>query len=136
MLKVELRRTEEEIMGIRQSKETVDSGSKADLGKLREQNEKLSAENFEYAVENNDIKKKLFQTQDREKLIKRELSELKTEHQWLLNNQKSLNQSKKSEESAKEIEVLEKTMKEEKGKVKNLTEWKSQLSEKNKELKQ
>ena len=52
MLKVELRRTEEEIMGIRQSKETVDSGSKADLGKLREQNEKLSAENFEYAVEN------------------------------------------------------------------------------------
>ena len=78
----------------------------------------------------------MFQTQDREKLIKRELSELKTEHQWLLNNQKSLNQSKKSEESGKEIVLLEKTLKEEKDKVKNLTEWKSQLSEKNKELKQ
>ena len=84
----------------------------------------------------NDIKKKLFQTQDREKLIKRELSELKTEHQWLLNNQKSSNQAKKSEESGKEIVLLEKTLKEEKDKVKNLTEWKSQLSEKNKELKQ
>ena len=78
----------------------------------------------------------MFQTQDREKLIKRELSELKTEHQWLLNNQKSSNQSKKSEESGKEIVLLEKTLKEEKDKVKNLTEWKSQLSEKNKELKQ
>ena len=78
----------------------------------------------------------MFQTQDREKLIKRELSELKTEHQWLLNNQKSLNQSKKSEESGKEIVLLEKTLREEKDKVKNLTEWKSQLSEKNKELKQ
>ena len=78
----------------------------------------------------------MFQTQDREKLIKRELSELKTEHQWLLNNQKSSNQSKKSEESGKQIVLLEKTLREEKDKVKNLTEWKSQLSEKNKELKQ
>ena len=84
----------------------------------------------------NDLKKKLFQTQDREKQLKRELSGLKTEHQWLLNNQKSATQSKKSEESGKIVEALHNELKEEKEKVKNLAEWKSQLSDKNKELKQ
>ena len=82
------------------------------------------------------MKKKLFQTQDREKQLKRELSGLKTEHQWLLNNQKSATQSKKSEESGKIVEALHNELKEEKEKVKNLAEWKSQLSDKNKELKQ
>ena len=82
------------------------------------------------------MKKKVFQTQDREKQLKRELSGLKTEHQWLLNNQKSSNQSKKSDESGKIVEALHNELKEEKGKVKNLVEWKSQLSDKNKELKQ
>ena len=52
MLKAELRRTEEEIRQIRQNQETEARGSNADMGKLREQNEKISAENFEYAVEN------------------------------------------------------------------------------------
>ena len=56
MLKAELRRTEEEIRTIRQSQETEDRGSNADMVKLREQNEKISAENFEYAVENVSIK--------------------------------------------------------------------------------
>ena len=84
----------------------------------------------------NDLKKKLFQTQDREKQLKRELSGLKTEHQWVLNNQKSANQSKKSEESGKIVEALNHELKEEREKVKNLAEWKSQLSDKNKELKQ
>merc|ERR1711976_302657 len=136
MLKAELRRTEEEIRVIRQNQETEARGSNVDMGKLREQNEKISAENFEYAVENNDLKKKLFQTQDREKQLKRELSGLKTEHQWLLNNQKSATQSKKSEESGKIVEALHNELKEEKEKVENLAEWKSQLSDKNKELNQ
>lgn len=136
MLKAELRRTEEEIRDIRQSQETEGRGSNADMGKLREQNEKISAENFEYAVENNELKKKLFQTQDREKQLKRELSGLKTEHQWVLNNQKASNQSKKSDESGKIVEALHNELKQEKEKVKNLAEWKSQLSDKNKELKQ
>ena len=52
MLKVELRRTEEEIRDMRQSQETEARGGNTDMGKLREQNEKISAENFEYAVEN------------------------------------------------------------------------------------
>ena len=52
MLKAELRRTEEEIREIRQNKETKVRGSNVDMTKLREQNEKISAENFEYAVEN------------------------------------------------------------------------------------
>ena len=61
---------------------------------------------------------------------------MKTEHQWLLNNQKSANQSKKSDESGKIVEALHNELKEEKEKVKHLVEWKSQLSEKNKDLKQ
>ena len=52
MLKAELRRTEEEIREIRQNQETEVRGSNVDMGRLREQNEKISAENFEYAVEN------------------------------------------------------------------------------------
>ena len=52
MLKAELRRTEEEIREIRQNQECEVRGSNVDMGKLREQNEKISAENFEYAVEN------------------------------------------------------------------------------------
>ena len=56
MLKAELRRTEEEIRTIRQVQETEGRGSNADMVKLREQNEKISAENFEYAVENVSIK--------------------------------------------------------------------------------
>ena len=84
----------------------------------------------------NELKKKLFQTQDREKHLKRELSGLKTEHQWVLNNQKSANQSKKVDESGKAVEALHHELKEEREKVKNLAEWKSQLTDKNKELKQ
>ena len=52
MLKAELRRTEEEIREMRQNQESEARGSNVDMGKLREQNEKISAENFEYAVEN------------------------------------------------------------------------------------
>ena len=52
MLKMELRRTEEEIRDMRKSQETEVRGSNSDMGKLRGQNEKISAENFEYAVEN------------------------------------------------------------------------------------
>ena len=52
MLKAELRRTEEEIREIRQNQESEVRGSNVDMTRLREQNEKISAENFEYAVEN------------------------------------------------------------------------------------
>ena len=52
MLKAELRRTEDEIREMRQNQETEVRGSNVDMTKLREQNEKISAENFEYAVEN------------------------------------------------------------------------------------
>ena len=47
MLTTELRRTEEEIKDIR-----LDAQENEKMKKIREQNEKLTAENFEYAVEN------------------------------------------------------------------------------------
>merc|ERR1712115_619025 len=59
-------------------------------------------------------------------------------NQWLINNQKSVSQgsSNKIEVKEEELESLAKQLKEEKEKVRNLTTWKAQLSEKNKELKE
>ena len=84
----------------------------------------------------NELKKKIQKIQDREKGMKKELSDVKTENQWLVNNQKSGSPNKKSEDSVKQVEAMRNELKEEKDKVKNLTVWKSQLSEKNKELKE
>ena len=84
----------------------------------------------------NELKKKIQKIQDREKGMKKELSDVKTENQWLVNNQKSGSPNKKSEDSVKQTEAMRNELKEEKDKVKNLTVWKSQLSEKNKELKE
>ena len=84
----------------------------------------------------NELKKKIQKIQDREKGMKKELSDVKTENQWLVNNQKSASPNKKSEDSVKQMEAMRNELKEEKDKVKNLTVWKSQLSEKNKELKE
>ena len=67
--------------------------------------------------------------------MSKELGQLKTENQWLVNNQK-----KKSvdvqDESQKQFEIYKKELKGEKEKVENLSVWKSQLSDKNKELKE
>ena len=59
------------------------------------------------------------------------------ENQWLINNQKnSGGKTERMDEKAIEVESLMKELREEKEKVKNLTTWKSQLMEKNKELKE
>merc|ERR1712173_202182 len=92
--------------------------------------------NKQVLILQNELKKKIQKIQDREKGMKKELSDLKTENQWLVNNQKSGSPNKKSEDSVKQVEAMRNELKEEKDKVKNLTVWKSQLSEKNKELKE
>ena len=74
---------------------------------------------------------------EREKKIRKELDQLKVENQWLINNQKNTaGRTDRIEIKEGEIESLKKELKEEKDKVKNLTSWKSQLMEKNKELKE
>ena len=77
--------------------------------------------------------------QDKEKQQRKQLQELKTENQWLIQNQKKSGDSpnKRSQEShEKQLDMLRNELKEERDKVKNLTGWKSQLSDKNKELKE
>ena len=59
------------------------------------------------------------------------------ENQWLINNKKNTGgKAEIMDEKAIEVESLMKELREEKEKVKNLTTWKSQLMEKNKELKE
>ena len=74
--------------------------------------------------------------QENEKKISTELGQLKTENQWLVNNQKGKKSVDAKDESQKQFEMYKKELKDEKEKVENLSVWKSQLSDKNKELKE
>ena len=83
------------------------------------------------------MKKRVNEQLEREKKIRTEIGQLRVENQWLINNQK--NSGGKGERMNKktiEVESLIKELSEEKDKVTNLTTWKSQLMEKNKELKE
>jgi len=140
-LSQELERAELELKSLRnQFKDNqiaVDKKNKENIIKLKEQNENLTAENFEYAVENNELKKKVNEQLEREKKIRSDIGQLKVENQWLINNQKnSSGNTDRIDVKEGELDALKKELKEEKEKVKNLTTWKSQLTEKNKELKE
>ena len=72
---------------------------------------------------------------EREKKIGNEIGQLRVENQWFINSQKHTGgKAERMDEKAIEIESLMKKLREEK--VKNFTTWKSQLMEKNKELKE
>ena len=73
---------------------------------------------------------------ENEKKLSKELGQLKTENQWLVNNQKGKKSVDAKDESQKQFEMYKKELKDEKEKVENLSVWKSQLSDKNKELKE
>jgi len=107
--------------------------------KLKDHNEKLETENFEYVVENGNVKKSHDEQLDIEQELKKEISRLNLENQWLINNQKSQKDTMEStddvDEDDEDMEKMKKELRDEKEKVKNLTSWKSQLAEKNKELK-
>ena len=67
--------------------------------------------------------------------LKKEIGQLNIENQWLINDQKN----KKGKEdwmevNEGELDSVKKELKEEKEKVKDLSSWKYQLVEKNKEL--
>merc|ERR1712018_574807 len=103
---------------------------------LVEKSEKLAAENFEYAVENEQLEKKLKVSTESKKSLDKELTQLKVENQWLVsNNKKSSGRHEKAEDIARELQDLKLQLRNEKEKVKNLVDWKSQLAEKNKLLK-
>jgi len=104
---------------------------------LEQKGEKIASENFEYSIENEELTKKLQNVILSQKNLDKEYSQLKVENQWLASSQKKSEKiGGKLEESAREIQELRKELQEEKIKVKNLSEWKSQLADKNKDLKQ
>ena len=133
---------------LRENQSLMDTNNKESIIVLKEQNENLTAENFEYAVETvsiilsylyfqDDLKKNVNEQLEREKKIRNEIGQLRVENQWLINNQKNTGgKAEIMDEKAIEVESLMKELREEKEKVKNLTTWKSQLLEKNKELKE
>merc|ERR1711862_198483 len=118
----ELEKAEQELQSIssqfKENQSEIDKRNKDSIIKLKEQNENLTAENFEYAVENNDLKKKINEQLEREKKLRNEIGQLKVENQWLINNQKSVSQgsSNKIEVKEEELESLAKQLKEEKEK--------------------
>ena len=74
---------------------------------------------------------------ERAKKIRNEIGQLRVENQWFINSQKNTGgKAERMDEKAIKIKSLMKELREEKEKVKNFTTWKSQLMEKNKELKE
>jgi len=109
----------------------------AKLKLLEHKSEKLAAENFEYAVENGELEKKLNISIETQKRNSRELSQLKVENQWLVSDKKKgPGSDEKVEDISRELQEVKRELKDEKEKVKNLLDWKSQLADKNKELKE
>ena len=100
-----------------------------------------------------ELDKKLKENIESQKKVHRELNQMKVENQWLVNNKRiSSGTEEKVEDMARDLQGLKRELKEEKEKVnnfalcrkkymdqfiqvKNLLDWKTQLAEKNKELK-
>ena len=81
----------------------------------------------------------MLEVQEGEKQNKKQIQELKTENKWLSSQSKKSESSpnKKMQDSHdKQLDLLRNELREERDKVKNLTGWKSQLSDKNRELKE
>jgi len=119
-----------------ESKTNIRETFESKVNLLERKSEKLAAENFEYAVENEELEKKLNLSLESHKKYNRELNQLKVENQWLVSDKKkSIGSETKVEDISRELQDVKRELKEEKEKVQNLLEWKSQLAEKNKELK-
>ena len=105
------------------------------LEELLMKSEKLAAENFEYAVDNVSIclenfqlklsflqehlEKKLQEISESKKLLDKELTQLRVENQWLVNNnKKSSGKQETAEDIAREIQDLKLELRNEKEKVK------------------
>ena len=90
----------------------------AKLRLLEQRGEKVAAENFEYSIENEELNKKLQNSLGSQKVLEKELSQLKVENQWLASSQKKASSIEgKIEESAREIQELRRELQEEKVKV-------------------
>merc|ERR1712128_282762 len=65
-----------------------------------------------------------------------EIKQIKVENQWLISNQKTnAVKEQKAEELKRELGLLRNQLKEEKNKVRDITDWKTQLMETNEQMK-
>jgi len=136
----ELEKVEQEIDVLKDNQTQNNNNLQQKYSKMIEglvgKSEKLAAENFEYAVDNEQLDKKLKVSNESRKSLDKELTQLRVENQWLVSNKKKNSGSyEKAEDMARELQDLKLELRNEKEKVKNLVDWKSQLAEKNKILK-
>merc|ERR1711892_103598 len=74
---------------------------------LETKSENLAADNFEYAVENEELNKKIKVSIESKKKLEKEVSQLKVENQWLVSNKKKTSGSEeKVEDMAIELQEL------------------------------
>jgi len=99
--------------------------------------EKVAAENFEFALEQEKTKEEMTEMKTRESQLRSELDQIRVENKWLINDKKvSVGKEGDKEELLREVERLRKENRDEREKVTNLNTWKAQLAEKNKQLKE
>merc|ERR1711874_555198 len=68
--------------------------------------------------------------------LRLEIKQIKVENQWLISNQKTnVAKEEKAEDLRRELGLLRNQLKEEKNKVRDISEWKTQLMETNQQMK-
>jgi len=104
---------------------------------LETKSENLAAENFEHVVANDNLKNQLQRVNESRAKLEREINQTNVENKWLASNtKKTSGVNAKIEDMERELHDLKHDLREEKEKVKNLTEWKTQLACKNTDLKE
>jgi len=97
---------------------------------------KLRLENTKYDQENEDTARQVEELESLENKMRLEIKQIKVENQWLISNQKTnAVKEQKAEELKRELGLLRNQLKEEKNKVRDITEWKAQLMETNEQMK-
>eukprot|EP00092_Neocalanus_flemingeri_P013992 GFUD01015094.1.p1 GENE.GFUD01015094.1~~GFUD01015094.1.p1 ORF type:complete len:491 (+),score=186.69 GFUD01015094.1:56-1528(+) len=98
---------------------------------------KLKLENSKYELENEAKACQVEQLQSLENKLSFEIEQTKVENQWLVSNQKDATvKEEKAGELERELEQLKKQLNEERHKVRDVAEWKTQLAGTNNQLKE
>jgi len=120
--------TEKELQ-MRESYERKVSQIESRINKLRLENSRYSKENEEAAMHVEEL-------ENMETKLRLEIKQIKVENQWLISNQKAnAAKEQKVEDSKRELIALRTQLKEEKNKVRDISEWKAQLLETNEKMK-
>jgi len=96
---------------------------------------KLRLENNRYSKENEEAAMHVEELENLENKLRLEIKQIKVENQWLISNQKTnAAKEQKAEDAKRELTLLRTQLKEEKIKVRDISEWKAQLMETNEQM--